>query len=128
MFKRIDHIEVAPSDFERTMAFYQEVLGFTFKERFPVNMPPLREIAYLTLGDTMVELLGFIEPAAAPIAPAQVGYRNMALEVASMDEAVAYLHGKGIDIAWGPMDLGNSIRAEIRDPDGLPIELREWKQ
>ena len=127
MFKRIDHVEVSPSDFERTMAFYLDIFGFTLKERVPINMPPLREIAYLTLGDTMVELLGFIDPVAVPIQPAQVGYRSLALEVTSMDEAVAYLHGKGIAITWGPMDIGNAIRAEICDPDGLSIELRQWK-
>ena len=28
MFRRIDHVEILPSDFEKTMAFYQEVLEF----------------------------------------------------------------------------------------------------
>ena len=44
-----------------------------------------------------------------------------------MTKAVAYLEGKGIAIAWGPIDLGDSFRGEIRDPDGLTIELRQWK-
>jgi glyoxylase I family protein len=26
-----------------------------------------------------------------------------------------------------PVDLGDSFRGEIRDPDGLILELRQWK-
>ena len=50
----------------------------------------------------------------------------MAIEVDNMDEALEYLKGKGVECVWGPMDVGGSIRAEIRDPDGLCIELRQW--
>jgi len=28
--------------------------------------------------------------------------------------------------AWGPMKRAEYARAEIRDPDGNPIELRQW--
>ena len=44
-----------------------------------------------------------------------------------MEKAVDYLRGKGIAIALEPADLGDSFRGEIRDPDGLIIELRQWK-
>lgn len=125
MFKRIDHVELAPSDFEKTIAFYEDVLGFTMKERMPISMPPLCEIAYLTLGDTMMEFLHFENPEAAP-SPTAIGYKSIAIEVESMDKAVEYLQSKGVDIVWGPMDIGGPIRAEIRDPDGLTIELRQW--
>jgi hypothetical protein len=30
-------------------------------------------------------------------------------------------------MAREPVDLGHSLRGEIRDPDGLIIELRQWK-
>ena len=126
MFKRIDHVEIAPSDFERTMTFYQEVIGFTLASRIPIDMPPLREIAYLKLGDTMLEMLGFNDPDTTPLTPAQVGYRVMALEVDDMEQTIIDLAARDIPIVWGPINLGDSIRAEIRDPDGLTIELRQW--
>ena len=50
----------------------------------------------------------------------------MALEVANMDKALVYLASKGIKPTWGPVDLGKSKRAEVKDPDGLSIELRQW--
>jgi glyoxylase I family protein len=126
MFKRIDHIEIAPADFERTLTFYQDVIGFTLSSRLSVTMPPLREIAFLKLGDTMLEMLGMIEPDTTALTPAQVGYRAMALEVDDMEQTARELAAKGIPIVWGPINLGDSLRAEIRDPDGLTIELRQW--
>ena len=126
MFTRIDHIEILPSDFARAMAFYQQVLEFQLVSRIPVNAGPLKEIAYLQLGDTVLELLHMDNPNPPSVTPA-VGYRAMALEVPSMEDAVAYLQAKGVAITWGPIDLGDSFRAEITDPDGLTIELRAWK-
>jgi len=126
MFKRIDHVEIIPSDYERTMLFYTDVLEFKVKQRIPVNAPPLEEIAYLTLGNTMIELIKVTNPQ-PPAEGMPIGYRCIALEVENMDQTAAYLEGKGVPITWGPMDLGDSLRAEIQDPDGLVIELRFWK-
>jgi catechol 2,3-dioxygenase-like lactoylglutathione lyase family enzyme len=127
VFTRIDHVEILPSDFEKSLAFYQEVLEFRLVSRTPVEAGPLKEIAYLQLGDTVIELL-HVEEAAPPPAGFTVGYRAMALEVASMEEATAFLAERGVAVTWGPMDLGSCLRAEITDPDGLPLELREWKE
>lgn len=126
MFKRIDHVEIIPTDFERAIGFYTEILGFKVKQRLKVDAPPLEEIAYLGLGDTVVELMQVKDAAPAVVNPWQTGYRMMALEVEDMDQAVAYLAGKGVAVTWGPVVLGKSKRAEIVDLDGFPIELRQW--
>lgn len=127
MFKRIDHVEILPSDFDRSMEFYQKILEFRLVSRMPVEAGPLKEIAYLQLGDTVIELL-YIENPGPMTASMTVGYRAIALEVELMEAALTYLRDKGVAVTWGPADLGTSIRAEITDPDGLNIELREWKQ
>jgi glyoxylase I family protein len=36
------------------------------------------------------------------------------------------LRDKGVAPAWGPLKRQDYARAEIRDPDGNPIELRQW--
>jgi glyoxylase I family protein len=125
MFKRIDHVEITSGDLERSIRFYKEVIGFTLKERIKPSSPEIEEIAFLTLGDTMLELLAIKNSAPAPKSP-QVGFRTMAIEVDDMDQAIEYLKGKGVEVSWGPVTLGTSKRAEIRDPDGLSIELRQW--
>ncbi len=126
MFKRIDHVEIVPHDFERAIGFYTEVLGFTVKERRKVEASPLEEVAFLVLGDTVLELLRVTNASLLSLDSWHVGYRMMALEVDDMDKALEYLAGKGVAITWGPVNLGKSKRAEINDFEGFPIELRQW--
>ena len=125
MFKRIDHVEITARDLDRSIRFYTDIFGLTMKERIRQPAPDIDEIAFLTLGDTMLELLNMKNPAPNP-GCAQVGFRSMAIEVDNMDRAIEYLKGKGVGVTWGPVNLGTSIRAEIKDPDGLIVELRQW--
>ena len=48
------------------------------------------------------------------------------LLVENMQQAADYLKQKGIDIVWGPRVRETYARAEIRDPNGYHIELRQW--
>lgn len=127
IFKRVDHVEIVPRNVEKTIDFYVNILGCRIKNRIEVKMPPMREVIYLELGDTVIEIIAVDDPKPKSEAPWEVGYRGIALEVGAMAKAVDYLQGKGIAMAQGPVDLGDSFRAEIRDPDGLIIELRQWK-
>lgn len=127
MFKRVDHVEIVPGNAEKTIDFYVNVLGFRIRSRKEMKMPPMKEIVYIELGDTVVEIISVNDPKPKSGNPWEVGYRGIALEVDDMAMAVDYLKGKGIAIAREPIDLGDSFRGEIRDPDGLLIELRQWK-
>jgi catechol 2,3-dioxygenase-like lactoylglutathione lyase family enzyme len=127
MFKRVDHVEIVPRNAEKTIDFYVNILGFRIRNRNEVKMPPMREVIYLELGDTVIEIISVDGPNPKSEVPWEVGYRGIALEVEDMAKAVDYLRGKGIAIALEPVDLGDSFRGEIRDPDGLIIELRQWK-
>ncbi|MBI4291425.1 MAG: VOC family protein [Betaproteobacteria bacterium] len=126
MFKRIDHVELIPRDLEKTIDFYTKVLGFSVKSRQKKEAGPMKEIVYLTLGDTMMELLDMKD--APDIAPdtRRIGYRMIALEVEDMDKTFDYLKTKGILPSVAPVTLGTSKRAEILDPNGNSIELRQW--
>ncbi len=126
MFKRIDHIEVIPQNLEKTIDFYTTILGFKIRQRQKVDASPLEEVVYLELNDTVIEFLKVKNPAPAPVNPWQIGCRMIALEVDDMDNAIKYLKSNGVDITWGPITLGKSKRAEIKDPNGLSIELRQW--
>jgi len=135
VFRRVDHVEIVPDDMERSIRFYTEVLGFSLWRRDHINRPPVRDVVYLKLGDTMLELLDITDPAPAADRvsspqenqPYRVGYRMMALEVDDMDKARSYLQERGYHFTWGPVEGGDYIRSEIRDPDDLPIELRYWQ-
>lgn len=133
MFKKIDHVEIVTDQPERTVEFYTGVLGFTIRsreriERSSAGVP--MDLVYLDLGGTMVELITYhgasVAPAPAP-ADEHLGYRMMALEVDDMQRTVDYLKTKGVEIVWGPrVREGRYARAEICDPNGYRIELRQW--
>jgi glyoxylase I family protein len=125
MFKRIDHVEIVPADFERSLRFYTEQLGFRLASRHAVNAPPISEVAYLTLNESAIELLHADAPSASNERIA-AGYRAMAWEVDDMQATLRDLEGKGIPTTWGPRTNEAYVRAEIADPDGNSIELRQW--
>jgi glyoxylase I family protein len=131
MFKRIDHVEIVTDQPDRTIQFYIEVLGFKLKSRQRLQPPggsvPLN-LAYLDLGGTTVELITYEGGKLAP-APtgAHLGYNLIALEVDDMQATIEYLKTKGVDVVWGPIvHEGQYARAEITDPNGYHIELRQW--
>jgi catechol 2,3-dioxygenase-like lactoylglutathione lyase family enzyme len=131
MFKRIDHIELLTNDPGRAIAFYTDVLGFRERERLRIPETPLGplDLVYLELGGTTVEVMCY--PLAGTAIPPRdsaqrLGWQCLALEVEDMDAAVSALKAKGVAPAWGPVKRPDYARAEIRDPDGNPIELRHW--
>jgi catechol 2,3-dioxygenase-like lactoylglutathione lyase family enzyme len=131
VFKKIDHVEIVTDQPEATVKFYTEVLGFTIKSREHVERSSLgvpMDLVYLDLAGTMIELITYHGATLAPDPGKEhLGYRMMALEVDDMQRAVADLAARGVEIAWGPrVAEGRYARAEIRDPDGNHIELRQW--
>jgi len=130
MFKRIDHIELLTAAPERTLAFYSDVLGFRERQRRRIPETPSGplDLVYLELGGTTVEVMCYPEASAIPSRSPELrlGWQCLALEVEDMDSALAMLKEKGVETAWGPVKRPDYARAEIRDPDGNPIELRQW--
>jgi catechol 2,3-dioxygenase-like lactoylglutathione lyase family enzyme len=129
MFKRIDHIEVLTAAPERLVAFYTGVLGFRERERMQVPQTPSGplDLVYLELGGTTLEVMCYPQAKLPPrSAEPRLGWQCLALEVEDMDAALRKLEEKGVKAAWGPVKRPEYARAEVRDPDGNPIELRQW--
>lgn len=130
MFKRIDHIEVLTAEPERAVAFYTRVLGFAERERMRIPATPSGplDLVYLELGGSTLEVMCYPEAGAiaARGTEPRLGWQCLALEVEDMDAALRQLKASGVEASWGPMKRPDYARAEIRDPDGNPIELRQW--
>jgi catechol 2,3-dioxygenase-like lactoylglutathione lyase family enzyme len=130
MFKRIDHIELLTAAPERTIAFYIDALGFRERERAHIPDTPSGplELVYLELGGTTVEVMCYPKAKFIPSRSEEqrLGWQCLALEVEDIDNALNTLEQKGVKAAWGPVKRQDYARAEIRDPDGNPIELRQW--
>jgi catechol 2,3-dioxygenase-like lactoylglutathione lyase family enzyme len=130
MFKRIDHVEIVTDQPGRTEQFYTEILGFTVKARDRIERSGLGvpiDLVYLDLGGTVVELITYNGATVDPAPQKEhLGYRMIAIEVEDMQQAGEYLKTKGVDIVWGPRVAPTYARAEICDPNGYHIELRQW--
>ena len=130
MFKRVDHVEIVADEPDRTLRFNTDVLGFTIKSRERFEQSGLGvpiDLVYLDLGGTVVELITY-EGASIEPAPQKehLGYRMISLEVDDMAKTTAYLKTKGVEVVWGPKVTETYSRAEICDPNGYHIELRQW--
>jgi len=131
VFKKIDHVEIVTDQPDATVKFYTDVLGFTIRSREHVERSSLgvpMDLVYLDLAGTMVELITYRGATLAPDPGKEhLGYRMMAHEVDDMQRTVDDLKTKGVETVWGPrVAEGRYARAEIRDPNGYHIELRQW--
>ncbi|MGH7810906.1 MAG: VOC family protein [Candidatus Binatia bacterium] len=121
MFKRIDHVAVHVSDLDRSVKFYERHFGF--KHYFQHAAGSGLQIAYLKLGDTVLELTQHTDGAMA-------GF-HFCLETDSFDDTVAKLQRDGVQLVRAPHDTAarepreNGWRRVVfAGPDGEQIELR----
>ena len=125
MITRIDHVHVVATDMDKSIAFYTDILGFRLVRRVQSGpQDARRELAYVGLGDVLLELL-------SPSQVAQIAglaTKPFALTVNDMAATLEELVSKGVEIVT-PQRRGSffeGLMAEIKDPSGLTIELREW--
>jgi glyoxylase I family protein len=124
--KRVHHIAIICSDYQRSKLFYTEILGFrivaevyrdarrSFKADLSIN------------GVYTIELFSFPETPPRPSRPEAAGLRHIAFEVDDVDFTVAALAEKNIFAE--PVRVDEYTRKKftfIADPDNLPIEFYE---
>ncbi|WP_350317042.1 VOC family protein [Pectobacterium aroidearum] len=128
MLKLLDvhHIAVIASDYERSKAFYCDVLGFT------LNHEVYRDARQSWKGDLSLNGCYTIELFSFPHSPARVsrpeacGLRHLAFAVADVEQAVASLEQSGVICEPVRIDPETQQRFTFfSDPDGLPLELYE---
>jgi glyoxylase I family protein len=126
MFRRIHHIAIICSDYEKSKRFYVEKLGFevvceTFREQRASYKLDLR-----VGGAYQIELFSFPNPPARLSLPEACGLRHIAFEVDDVQETARVLMAKGIQVEPIRLDeFTNKSFTFLRDPDNLPIEIYE---
>lgn len=123
---KIHHIAVICSDYQRSLDFYTQVLGFRIlaehyrKERQSYKTD-------LALGDEyVIELFSFPSPPRRATDPEATGLRHLAFEVENLEGEVDELNRLGIAHEEVRTDEFTGKRfLFLQDPDGLPIELYE---
>ncbi|MFE3255395.1 VOC family protein [Nocardia sp. NPDC059091] len=123
---RVHHVAIIASDYERSKAFYTEVLGLrVVAENYRAERCSYKLDLALPDGG-QVELFSFPEPPARPSRPEAAGLRHLAFSVADVGEAVTELRGRGVAVEEVRVDEYTGKRfVFFADPDGLPLELYE---
>ena len=119
---RLDHCVIAVSDWDRSNAFYRDVLGAEFVQR------PNGRVHY-RFGDAQLNVHGpdtDANPLAArPVAP---GNSDLCFQWdGPIEGAVEHLRGHGVEIEAGPSERagarGRGTSVYFRDPDGSLLEF-----
>ena len=125
---RIDHIVLNCSDLERTIAWYQRVLGME-REDFGPNARTA-----LKFGGQKINL----RPIDADVGSwptgvnADPGAGDLCFITAvPPDEVIGHLHDNGVQILQGPVEkagaLGPILSVYCRDPDGNLVEISSYQ-
>jgi len=111
---------VTVTNMEESLKFYQEIVGLPLNARFPAG--PGVEIAFLGGDGTKVELIcNEKNKDVDPGSDISLGF-----SVKSVDDKIAFLEDKGIQLDSGPFAPNPHTRFFfIRDPNGLKIQFVE---
>jgi len=126
MLQRIHHAAIICSDYERSKAFYTEVLGLSaVGEAFRATRNSWKLDLALPDG-SQIELFSFPAPPPRPSSPEAQGLRHLAFAVADVAAAKTMLEAKGVAVEDLRIDeyTGRAFTF-FKDPDGLPLELYE---
>ncbi len=125
LFNRIHHTAIIVSDFEKSKDFYVNKLGF--KVIGEVDRPERKsKIIYLDAHNTMIELFSFADSPKRLAWPEACGLRHLAFEVDNIQEIIEKLNKLGIETEPLRSDIRTGKKMTFfKDPDDLPLELRE---
>ena len=136
--KRVGHVGILVSDFERSFEFYTEVLGCKVTSRR--RRPDGAETAFLRFDETHHDFVIATAPEGVDVSenvPGQAGLvQQVAFEVENRDEfmkALAHIHTHGAEIVSGPLTHGIESGGNLEgsgsrsfyflDPDGNRLEI-----
>jgi len=138
-----DHTGFTVANIDRSLAFWQDVLGFELSHRAhhtgdlasEVTGVPGAEIsiAVLKAPGHRIELLEYHAPSdrkRADLRPCDIGSVHVALTVDSLDAVLSTIAASGWKAAGKPQTLKSGPNAGkrivyVRDPDGTTIELMQ---
>jgi glyoxylase I family protein len=120
----VHHLALICSDVERTIAFYQEVLGFPLVEVMENRDYPGSTHFFLDIGND--NLLAFFDFPGLGLGPAietlgSIQHVAISVDHAHLTSIRARLDADGVTYIGPDRGLTNSIY--VKDPDGIQIEL-----
>lgn len=124
--KKLHHIAIICSDYEKSKAFYTSVLGLEIKNEIYRLERKSYKLDLCLNGEYLIELFSFPDPPKRPTHPEASGLRHIAFEVDNIEEYVEQLKDKGVSVEPIRIDeFTNKKFTFMPDPDNLPIEIYE---
>ena len=128
-----EHVMLTTADYDETLAWYQDKLGFRIKHEWTVPEFPGLQLAYLEKNGFIVEVVASPDTPTIPAVDnfaerlVQPGIGHFAFVVADVDAAIADLAAKGVQIILPPTNFPDSGRrvAFFADNNGNLIEFLE---
>ena len=124
MLRRVHHIAIICSDYQRSLRFYTETLGLRLiAEHYRAERRSYKTDLALPDG-SQIELFSFPQPLARPTRPEACGLRHLAFAVDDVARCKAELEAHGVAVEEVRVDEYTGRRfVFFADPDGLPLEL-----
>ena len=125
------HTMIRVGDIDRSLKFYQDILGFKEIRRSDYPDDKFTLVFLQAPGETDTEFGPMLELTYNYGVDSYAlgdGYRHIALQVDSMDQLARRLQHAGYEFSWGPgvSPDGSKKMAFLTDPDGYKIELLEY--
>lgn len=123
---KIHHIAIICSDYQKSKAFYTDILGLTIIREIYREERQSYKLDLALNGVYTIELFSFPNPPERTSRPEACGLRHLAFEVNDIEKTVAFLSSKKITSEPIRTDETTQKRFTfIADPDDLPIEFYE---
>ena len=124
MLKKIHHIAVICSDYEKSKYFYTEILGFEITQEVYREERQSYKLDLSLNGNYCIELFSFPNPPERTSRPEACGLRHLAFEVENIENTIEMLSNHNIKTEAIRIDEKKQKRFTFfEDPDQLPIEL-----
>lgn len=126
MFEAFHHVAIICSDYDRSRAFYVDLLDLrVIAETYRAERGSWKLDLALP-GGGQIELFSFPAPPPRPSRPEAQGLRHLAFTVRDVAATKATLEARGIAVEEIRTDaLTGKLFTFFADPDGLPLELYE---
>lgn len=124
--KGVHHIAIICSNYEKSKDFYTNILGLSIVREVYREQRQSYKLDLALNEQYIIELFSFPNPPARPSRPESCGLRHLAFSVTNIEESVAALTAKGVELE--PIRIDEFTHKQFTffaDPDGLPIELYE---
>lgn len=124
--ERLHHIAIICSNYEKSKAFYSEILGFKIEQEIYREQRQSYKLDLSLNGQYLIELFSFPNPPNRPSYPEATGLRHIAFGVKNLELWIEYLQSKNIHTEPIRIDEFTDKKFTfLNDPDNLPIELYE---